>query len=304
MMTVEVRSESRRLNATTGPYAILFAGVVFSFGPLAFRGKSDESDEWQFLFYRSSSLIIAMTIALVVSHRSGAIAALRRGLLKNLLGGALMAGMLTSFIVAIARIDAATTLLLQSLAPFSAALLGWMLLREKVDVHTWVAMVLAVVGVLVIGSSWDTSDTVGIIVACVIPVLLGIYTVLLRDSSDRDAMALVFFAGIFGTVASLFVTGGDVAVSFNDASMGVISGGVILGSALPLFNAAGKHVPAVRTTLLLLTEIVLAPLWVWMFVDETPSASTLIGGAVILGALVWLATHPGKQELAFTRATA
>ena len=94
-----------------------------------------------------------------------------------------------------------------------------------------------------------------------------------------------------------------MAVSFNDASMGAISG-VLLGSALPLFNAAGKHVPAARTTLLLLTEIVLAPLWVWMFVDETPNASTLVGGAIVLAALVWLATHPGKQDLAHTRATA
>lgn len=292
-----------RLNATNGPYMVLLAGVVFSFGPLAFRRKSDASDEWQFLFYRSISLLIAMVIAMAITHRSQAVQALRIGLSKNMAAGALMAGMFTSFIVAIARIDAATTLLLQSLAPFSAALLGWLFIRERVDIHTWVAMLLAAVGVVVIGSSWDTGNTVGIVVACIIPVLLGIYTVLLRGSAKRDPMAQVLFAGLFGSLAALAVTGGDVAVSFNDASMGAISG-VLLGSALPLFNAAGKHVPAARTTLLLLTEIVLAPLWVWLFVDETPNASTLGGGVIVLAALGWLATHPGKQELAHTRATA
>ena len=61
---------------------------------------------------------------------------------------------------------------------------------------------------------------------------------------------------------------------------------------LPIFNAAGRHVPAARTSLLLLSEIVLAPIWVWLVVNEVPAGKTVAGGAVILLALVWVTTHP------------
>jgi len=220
--------------------------------------------------------------------------AVTTGFGKNLLAGALMAGMSTSFIISIARIDAATTLLLQSLAPFSAAFLGWLVLREKVDGHTWAAMTTAVVGVVIMGSTWDSSSVVGISAACCIPLMLGIYTVLLRDSQRRDPRAQVFFTGVIGLVIGLVasaVTGG-FALPIQDIFLALISGGILLGVGLPIFNAAGRHVPAARTSLLLLSEIVLAPIWVWLVVNEVPAGKTVAGGAVILLALVWVTTHP------------
>ncbi len=286
-----------RIDAKNGSSFILLAGTLFSFSPLLFRWTSNESSEWLFLFWRSVGLLIASLVALSVRPRSGRVAVLRVGFAKNLLAGALMAGMSTAFIVSIARIDAATTLFLQSLAPFSAALLGWLLLRERVDGHAWAAMGTAVAGVVIMGSSWGASSVFGLSAAACIPRMLGMYTVLLRDSQGRDLRAQVVFAGLTGMLigsAAAFASGGfDLPV--RDAVLGLTSGGVLLGVGLPIFNAAGRHVPAARTTLLLLSEIVLAPIWVWLIVDETPAVNTVIGGAVILVALVWVATHPGSR---------
>ena len=72
--------------------------------------------------------------------------------------------------------------------------------------------------------------------------------------------------------------------------------GFVLGVGLPIFNLAGRYVPAARASLLLLSEIVLAPFWVWLIVNETPEPNTLIGGSVILLALIWVATHPLPPE--------
>ena len=72
--------------------------------------------------------------------------------------------------VALERIDAATALLLQSLAPFSAALLGWLMYREQTDRHTWLSMVLAVAGVAVMGTGWGSTDPIGLAAACMIAV--------------------------------------------------------------------------------------------------------------------------------------
>ena len=285
-----------RINERTGAATILLAGVVFSFGPLVFRGKSDDTDEWQFLFYRGVTLLIVIGAVFVAQHGRRTLDVIKVDIARAALAGALLAGMFTSFIIAIARIDAATTLFLQSLAPFSAALIGWLVLRERVDLTTWVAMCLAVTGVIVMGSSWDTSDAVGIGVALVIPLLFGGYSVLLRDPRGRDPLAPILAAALFGSVAGLVMSlsGPGLAVPWNDVLMGSISGGLLLGLGIPLMNRAGEFVPPARTTLLLMTEIVLAPVWVWIFVDEDPAPATLAGGAIILAALVWLAIRPAS----------
>jgi len=283
-----------QLTERNGSAVVFLTGTLFSFSPLLFRWTSGEGSEWLFLLWRSIGILIAALIGLSLSSGAPLMTAVTTGLGKNLLAGALMAGMSTSFIVSIARIDAATTLLLQSLAPFSAAFLGWLVLREKVDGHTWAAMTTAVVGVVIMGSTWDSSSVVGISAACCIPLMLGIYTVLLRDSQRRDPRAQVFFTGVIGLVIGLVasaVTGG-FALPIQDIFLALISGGILLGVGLPIFNAAGRHVPAARTSLLLLSEIVLAPIWVWLVVNEVPAGKTVAGGAVILLALVWVTTHP------------
>ena len=283
-----------QLNERNGSLVVFLTGTWFSFSPLLFRWTSGEGSEWLFLLWRSIGILIAAVIALSIRSGVRVMTALTNGLAKNLLAGALMAGMSTSFIISIARIDAATTLLLQSLAPFSAALLGWLLLREKVDGHTWAAMATAVVGVAIMGSTWDSSSVVGISAACCIPLMLGVYTVLLRDSQQRDPRAQVFFTGVIGIVIGLVASAatGGFALPLRDVCLGLVSGGVLLGVGLPIFNAAGRHVPAARTSLLLLSEIVLAPIWVWLVVNEVPAGRTVAGGAVILLALVWVTTHP------------
>jgi DME family drug/metabolite transporter len=286
------------LNSRNGSSLIFLSGALFSLNPLLFRWTSGESSEWLFLFWRSNGILIASLIAFNVRPSHGRFKSLRVGFAKNLLAGTLMAGMFTAFIVSIARIDTATTLFLQSLAPFSAALFGWLLLRERVDAHTWAAMGTAVAGIAVMGSSWDLSNAIGLGTAACIPLMLGIYTVLLRSSQDRDPRGPVIFAALIGILigsAAAYMTGG-FGLPLRDAMLALASGGVVLGVGLPIFNLAGRYVPAARASLLLLSEIVLAPFWVWLIVNETPESNTLIGGSVILLALIWVATHPLPPE--------
>jgi drug/metabolite transporter (DMT)-like permease len=286
------------LNSRSGSSLIFLSGALFSLNPLLFRWTSGESSEWLFLFWRSNGILIASLIALNVRPGQGRFKSLRVGFAQNLMAGTLMAGMFTAFIVSLARIDTATTLFLQSLAPFSAALFGWLLLRERVDAHTWGAMGTAVAGVAVMGSSWDLSNAVGIGTAACIPLMLGIYAVLLRRSKDRDPRGPVIFAAVIGILigsAAAFMTGG-FQLPLRDAMLALVSGGVVIGVGLPIFNLAGRYVPAARASLLLLSEIVLAPFWVWLIVSETPKPNTLIGGLVILVALIWVATHPLSPE--------
>jgi len=73
-----------------------------------------------------------------------------------------------------------------------------------------------------------------------------------------------------------------------DAAIGTFAGSVLLAVPLAAFNIAQRVVPAPESSLLILTEVVLAPLWVWIFVGEQASPTTLLGGAIILMAVVWV----------------
>ena len=94
---------------------------------------------------------------------------------------------------------------------------------------------------------------------------------------------------------SLFDTG--IGISVRDLTMAAISGGFALGVGLPLFNLGHRSVVAARIPLLLMTEVVLAPLWVWIWPGETPGVTTLIGGAVIMSAVAWLMLRARASEL-------
>jgi len=293
------------LTTRSGPYAVFAAGVVFSFGPLLFRSR-EEATEWQFLFYRSISLAFAAAMVLVFRHRGRLPNVIRSITTRHWIAGVLLACMFSGFIISLSRVDTATVLLLQTLSPFSAALLGWILIRERVSASTWGAMALAIAGVVImVGVGQPDPNAVGLIAAGLIPVMLGVYAVLLRTSTAQDPAVPIVIAGCVGSAIALVATlGGDgVDVPWSDVVLGCVSGGVLLGVGLPFFNTASQVVPAARATLLLLGEIVLAPLWVWLWQDEELTTGTVVGGAVILAALVWLlSATEARRGLAATTA--
>jgi drug/metabolite transporter (DMT)-like permease len=169
-----------------------------------------------------------------------------------------------SFIIALARIDVSTVLILTALAPFFAALLGWLVHKERTDVHTWVSMVGAVAGVVIMGSGWQATDLVGLACAITIAPLLGAYTVVLRGKGEAspEPRFLVLLNAIFGivvTVPVIVATAPDGAASLIispfDALCALTAGAVCLGVGVTLYNIAGGHIPAARSTLLMLSEV-------------------------------------------------
>ncbi len=282
-----------------GALLVATAGVIFSFGPLAFRA-AEESTEWQFLLYRSASAAVAMALLLLIRFGSDAPRRIIRAEWRHVAAGILLAGMFTLFVTALSRTTAATVLFLQSAAPFTAALIAWIWLGERLRRATLIAMLVAAAGItIMVASGLEAGSTTGVVLAAILPVGLGLYTVLIRSAgSAADPAVPAFIAGVTATVLAAVIVSFDTgfAVSLRDWSMAVISGGVLLGIGLPMFNLGHRSVPAAEVTLLLMTEIVLAPLWVWIWPGETPSAGTLLGGAIVICALAGWAMTPDRSS--------
>ncbi len=273
------------------------AGVVFSFTAVAYRGV-DKATDWQFLAYRGASTTLAM-LALVALRRGSRPVRFRGITWKTVLAGFVLAVTSMLYILALSRTSAATTLFLLAAAPVFAAVFGWALLRERVHWSTIVASGVTAVGVaIMVGAGLDAGSGIGVVFAASIPVLVGLYNVLLRSEMTADPVLPALIGGSCLAVGAALVALADtgLTVSWRDAGLACITGGVVLGIGLPMFNLGHRSVAAARVSLLLMTEIILAPLWVWVWPGETPRVGTLVGGAIVLGAVVWLVTQMSDND--------
>ena len=150
-----------------------------------------------------------------------------------------------------------------------------------------------------VGAGLDAGSALGLFFAALIPVLVGLYSVIQRSVSQVDPVIPTLIAAVFLSLGSGVIAWSDsgLGVSGRDLTMAVISGGFAMGLGLPLFNLGHRSVAAARIPLLIMTEVALAPSWVWIWPGETLGAVTLIGDAVIISAVVWLMLRTRRSEL-------
>ena len=291
---------ARSLSRFQGSLVILACGVMFSFGPLTFRALQ-EADTWQYLFFRNVSAAGVSALIILLARRNLWRAVVAAGR-QQWLAGFLMAAMFTLYVVALSRVTAAFVLLMQCASPFYAALFARIFLKEPVGRPTLVAMVVSAVGVTVmVGGNLAAGDGLGIALSVGLSVALGAYSVLIRSSPAQDPGVPTLIGGSVAAIIALVVTGAGpgVVVPASDMLMGFVGGGLLIGLATPFWNYAHRFVPPADVSLLLISEIVAAPLWLWLWMNETPSSSTLAGGAISLGAVLWLTASTargGRQD--------
>jgi drug/metabolite transporter (DMT)-like permease len=194
-----------------------------------------------------------------------------------------------SFIVALNHANVANVLFMQAAAPIFAALLAWAALGERVTPRSWVAMAIAVLGVAVMMGAPGSGGALGIGVSLVMTLAFATAIVITRRRRDVSMVPATCLAQLIVLlVAAPFADAGGVKC--RDLTLLVLLGVVQIGLGL-LFLAMGTRlIPAAEVALITLLEIVLAPIWVWIAVGEAPAVATLIGGAIVVGAVIMQVT--------------
>lgn len=273
------------------------SGVVFSFTAIAYRAVETATD-WQFLAYRGVSTTAAMLLLVLARSRHRPVP-LGDTNARVVFAALLLAATSVLYILALSRTSAATTLFLLATAPIFAALVGWLVLRERVERPTLIAIGVTGIGIAVmVGSGLDAGSGVGVLFAAMIPILVGSYNVALRSAGHVDPVIPALFSGVMLAVGAgaMAVIDGGLSITWHDALLATVTGGFALGVGLPLFNLGHRSVASARVSLLLMTEVVLAPIWVWIWPGERPGASTLVGGAIVLVTVVWLLTRASAAD--------
>ena len=278
-----VRDDHRR--HVTGVALVVTAGVLLSLAGITMR-HIESANGWQILFYRSMTFFVVVILYLVFRYRTRVVHAFvatgRPGLLVALslgLGSA-------CYVFALLLTTVANALFIISAAPFMTAVLGWLVLRERVRTTTWITMTLALTGVsLMVFNGIQSGRLLGNIVAFGPAVSFAIMLVTLRRAGDRDMIPAICLAGFVGAALG-FAMADSLVLSRHDLALCLFLGVVQYTGGFVLITLGARYLPAAEVALLSLVETVLAPIWVWFGVGEVPTLLTLAGGAIVISAVI------------------
>jgi drug/metabolite transporter (DMT)-like permease len=190
-----------------------------------------------------------------------------------------------TFIVALNHTTVANVLVLQATAPIVAAVIAWLALRESVSRRTVVAMAVALVGVGLMVGGPGGAQGLGFVLSVVMTVAFALAVVITRHRRDISMAPAICLSQIFIlVVAGPFAEPGTV--ESRDLLLIVLLGVGQMGLGLAFLTLGARLIPAAEVALITLLEIVLGPLWVWLAISETPATATLVGGVVLIAAVV------------------
>lgn len=284
---MKTQAPSQGSAALGAAYAIVAAAIFSTAGVIV---RHIELPAWDISFWRSAFLVVTMLPLLLWQYRRIWIDVRNAGP-ALLLSAALLAGSFVAFILALGLAPVANVLIMFGATPFITAIAARLFLGEKLHTHTVLAMSVAVVGLgISVAGSLQAGALAGMAVAFIVVLCMSGNYVVVRHRRDVGMAPAIWLAGVIsGLVALPFahpenVTWAQVPWLF------ALSPGQLVGGLL-LYMASLKRIPAGRAALLGLLELVLGPIWVWLFDGEKPDDLTLIGGAIVISAAaanVWL----------------
>ena len=286
-----------------GVVLVALAGVFWSLGGLLIR-LIETASGWQIVLFRSIALVLTLGVIIALRHRGRLVAAFRDAGCNGVAAGFALAGGFIGFVLALQHTSVANAVFMLGASPFFAAFLGRLVLGEPIRRPTALAMAAALAGILVmVGGGLVIGTIRGNLLALGASLGFAIFSVLLRRGREHDMLPCVAIAGAISALIALpVVLAGAPSVtaalllSPRDLALCAIMGAVQVGCGLTVYTLGARHVPVAELTLLSLTELALAPIWVWLAVNEVPSGYTLLGGAIIITAITYQALSGARRR--------
>ena len=270
-----------------GRLLVAAAAVCWSGGGL--MARLVDTDPWTTVFWRG--VFCASFLAAVTALRErGDTARVLAGMGPSGLGVSVCFAIAsTCFIMALDRTAVANVLIIQSLSPFMAGLLGWAWMGERVAGRTWIAMSVALLGSAIMLSRYvhttpAAGSLSGDLLAFTVALSFASAIVLLRRGRQVQMLPAAGLAALLTAVfASLSAR--PRAADARDLVLLAIFGAGQLGLGMILFTAGARRIPVAEASLIAVLESVLGPVWVWLLLGENPGLPSIVGGVIVLAAL-------------------
>ena len=273
---------------------VLIAGLFWSFGPLVIRYVDQpELFPWQYLFARGLIIFIILNFYLYLNEGTRFVKNYLRIGLSGIIGSVGLASAMMSFIWSITHTSVAITLLCLAAMPLITALLGFIFLKEKISINTWISIVVAAIGIYIMAMNDQKIDnTTGLVFGLTSAFGFSIFSISLRWRKETPKFTTVSLAGLICALFSFYIIIQSNSSLFSSSKNEMLFSlhGTLVCIGLILYSIGSKHLPAAELTLLSLTEVIGGIFWVWLplfGINEVPSTNTIIGGFLIFIALIY-----------------
>ena len=268
-----------------GPLLIFSGAFCLSFGGLIVK-SFEGATLWQILFWRQLFFVILVSIFLLFTYKKKIFVALYESGLPGFIGGIILGCGFSAYVFAMYKTTVANTnFIIQTQAIF-LAIFGYLFLKEKISKLTLLSIILAITGIiLMVGNSLSPGQLSGNLVAFIMPISFAVLIIIVRKYPKVDMVPLQLFAGIVAMLIGYFVSS-KINISSHDILLAFIAGFFQVGLGFIFITIGAKKTLSAMVGILMMTEAVFGPFWAWMFLEETPQFIALIGGTIIIIAVL------------------
>ena len=285
------------LKSIPGPVLVFMGAFCLSFGGLIVK-SFDDANLWQILFWRQIFFAIIVSLYLFIVYKKNFFKSFYVSGIPGFLAGFILSLGFSAYVFSMYKTTVANTNFIIATETIFLALFGYIFLKEKIKLITYISIFLGMLGViLIIGSSlsFQTNDEIiGNIVAFIMPISFAVLVIIIRKYPNVDMVPAQFTAGVFAAFIG-FVIAGNLSISLHDLLLALIAGFFQVGLGFILITIGSRTTPSAMVGILMLSESVFGPLWAWLFINEISPVTVLIGGIIIILSIL-LQTFFGKNK--------
>jgi len=272
-----------------GPLLVFMGAVCLSFGGLIVK-SFEGANLWQILFWRQTFFAIIVALYLVISYKKNFFKSFYNSGLSGFIGGIFLGIGFAAYVFSMYTTTVANTNFIITTETIFLAVFGYFFLKEKIDLITFIAIILGMSGVLlIVGSSLSIQTNeqfIGNIVAFIMPISFAILVIVIRKYPNVDMVPAQFIAGVFAAIIG-YVIAGKLSISLHDLFLASLAGFFQIGFGFIFITIGSQTTPSAVVGVLMLTEAVFGPLWAWLFINEIPPSSVLLGGGIIIFSILF-----------------
>jgi drug/metabolite transporter (DMT)-like permease len=268
-----------------GPILVFLGACCLSFGGLIVK-SFEGATNWQILFWRSIFFSIVVVIYLLITYKKKIFNSFYKSGLPGFIGGLILSLGYSGYVFAMYNTTVANTNFIIQTQTIFLAVFGYIFLKEKISKLTLASIILAFTGIiLMVGNSLSPGQMSGNMVAFIMPLSFATLVLIVRKFPDTDMVPMQFIAGIGATIIG-YLFSSKISISSHDIFLGFLAGFFQVGLGFILITIGARRTLSALVGIIMLTEAVLGPLWAWLFANENPPSVVLIGGAIIISAVL------------------
>jgi len=281
-----------------GPLLIFLGAFFLSFGGLIVK-SFENANLWQILFWRQIFFAVIVSLYLFIVYKKNFFKSFYNSGLPGFIAGFVLSIGFAAYVFSMYKTTVANTNFIITTETIFLALFGYFILKEKINLITFISIIFGMLGVLLIlGSSISIQSDdqfIGNIVAFLMPISFAFLVIIIRRYPNVDMVPAQFTAGVFAAIIGWLVAG-NISISSHDLVLALIAGFFQIGFGFILITIGSQTTPSAIIGVIMLSEAVFGPLWAWLFINESITLSVLIGGIIIIFSILILTFNKYKYQ--------